>query len=197
VGGWIGSNNYVQGSAGWAIAGNGAAEFASAVIRGQLTAGQITDLSIDPSKIRDNSAMVLTAGSRGNDGQIYVPFWAGNGGHDYVRYYIVWMYLSMSQADPNTAGSFSSGLASLTARLDGPGGPVLGSVTLRSTRAVLSSDINNNYYGVPAASTTGIGFTVQPSVYTYGSRNLYFSTYSLSHSHLIDAATVILVGQKK
>jgi hypothetical protein len=56
VGEYIQSTNYVAGSQGWKISGNGFAEFGAAVIRGQLTAAQIDTRNLT---IRDSSGNVL------------------------------------------------------------------------------------------------------------------------------------------
>lgn len=56
TGSYIQSTNYVQGSSGWRIHGNGTAEFAAAAIRGQLTAAQIDSRGLT---IKDNAGNVL------------------------------------------------------------------------------------------------------------------------------------------
>ena len=71
VGSWIRSTSYVPGSSGWAINANGSAEFASASIRGTLTAGQLeagifqTDnVHTRGLTVRDGSGnIILAAGS--------------------------------------------------------------------------------------------------------------------------------------
>lgn len=61
VGSFIQSSNYLIGSQGWKIHGDGTAEFAAAAIRGQLTAAQIDSRGLS---IRDaNNNIILNAGS--------------------------------------------------------------------------------------------------------------------------------------
>jgi hypothetical protein len=61
VGQYIQSSNYVAGSAGWKINGDGAAEFGSASIRGQLVASQINSAGLS-IKAADGT-VILSAGS--------------------------------------------------------------------------------------------------------------------------------------
>lgn len=56
VGTGITSQNWSPGVSGWGIDASGYAEFGSAVIRGQLTAGKIVDLSLGPQQLAHNSA---------------------------------------------------------------------------------------------------------------------------------------------
>ena len=68
VGEYIQSTNYVAGSQGWNISGNGFAEFGAAVIRGQLTAAQINSNGLS---IRDSSGnVILNAGSGAFSGNV-------------------------------------------------------------------------------------------------------------------------------
>ena len=61
VGQWIASANYISGAQGWAIWGNGNAEFSAASIRGQLTARQIDTRGLS---IKDESGnVILSAGT--------------------------------------------------------------------------------------------------------------------------------------
>lgn len=61
VGSFIQSSNYLIGSQGWKIHGDGTAEFAAAAIRGQLTAAQINSNGLS---IRDTSGnIILNAGT--------------------------------------------------------------------------------------------------------------------------------------
>ena len=61
VGSFIQSSNYLIGSQGWKIHGDGTAEFAAAAIRGQLTASQINSNGLS---IRDTSGnIILNAGT--------------------------------------------------------------------------------------------------------------------------------------
>lgn len=61
VGSFIQSSNYLIGSQGWKIHGDGTAEFAAASIRGQLTAGQINSNGLS---IRDTAGnVILNAGT--------------------------------------------------------------------------------------------------------------------------------------
>lgn len=61
VGSYIQSSNYLIGSQGWKIHGDGTAEFAAASIRGQLTAAQINSNGLS---IRDTSGnIILNAGT--------------------------------------------------------------------------------------------------------------------------------------
>lgn len=61
VGQWIASANYISGAQGWAIWGNGNAEFSAASIRGQLTASQIDTRGLS---IKDESGnVILSAGT--------------------------------------------------------------------------------------------------------------------------------------
>lgn len=61
VGSYIQSSNYLIGSQGWKIHGDGTAEFAAASIRGQLTAGQIDTRGLS---IKDaNGNIILAAGT--------------------------------------------------------------------------------------------------------------------------------------
>ena len=61
VGQYIQSSNYVSGSSGWKINGDGAAEFGSAAIRGQLVASQINSAGLS-IKAADGT-VILSAGS--------------------------------------------------------------------------------------------------------------------------------------
>jgi hypothetical protein len=61
VGQYIQSANYVSGSSGWKINGDGAAEFAAASIRGQLVASQINSAGLS-IRAADGS-IILSAGS--------------------------------------------------------------------------------------------------------------------------------------
>jgi hypothetical protein len=61
VGQYIQSSNYVAGSAGWKINGNGVAEFAAASIRGQLVASQINSAGL--SIYAADGSVLLSAGS--------------------------------------------------------------------------------------------------------------------------------------
>jgi hypothetical protein len=68
VGEYIQSTNYVAGSQGWKISGNGFAEFGAAVIRGQLTAAQINSNGLS---IRDaDGNVILNAGSGAFSGNV-------------------------------------------------------------------------------------------------------------------------------
>jgi len=68
VGEDIYSTNYVAGSQGWKISGNGFAEFGAAVIRGQLTAAQINSNGLS---IRDaDGNTILNAGSGAFSGNV-------------------------------------------------------------------------------------------------------------------------------
>ena len=68
VGADIYSTNYVAGSQGWIIRGNGFAEFGAAVIRGQLTAAQINSNGLS---IRDaDGNTILNAGSGAFSGNV-------------------------------------------------------------------------------------------------------------------------------
>jgi hypothetical protein len=89
VGQSIRSTNFVNGVSGWTINGDGNAQFGSVSIRGQLTAGQITDLSIDPSKIRNDSTFSLAGGFLGSGTTLDIPIWGGNGGEDRARLYAI------------------------------------------------------------------------------------------------------------
>lgn len=60
VGQWIASANYVSGNQGWAIWGNGNAEFGAASIRGQLASSQINTEGLT---IRYNGQVILGAGA--------------------------------------------------------------------------------------------------------------------------------------
>lgn len=61
VGQYVQSSNYVAGSAGWKIDGNGAAEFGAASIRGQLVASQINSAGL--SIYATDGSVLLSAGS--------------------------------------------------------------------------------------------------------------------------------------
>jgi hypothetical protein len=61
VGQYVQSSNYVSGSAGWKIDGNGVAEFAAASIRGQLVASQINSAGL--SIYAADGSVLLSAGS--------------------------------------------------------------------------------------------------------------------------------------
>lgn len=68
VGEYIQSTNYVVGSQGWKIHGNGFAEFGAAAIRGQLTAAQINTTGLS---IRDDDGnIILNAGSGAFSGDV-------------------------------------------------------------------------------------------------------------------------------
>jgi hypothetical protein len=61
TGQYIQSSSYVAGSSGWIINGNGSAEFSFAMIRGTLSASQISAGSIDASKLSVSSLSAITA----------------------------------------------------------------------------------------------------------------------------------------
>lgn len=61
VGNYIQSSNYVPGVSGWKILGDGNAEFAAGVIRGQLTAGQIDSRGLTIRKA--DGTIILDAGA--------------------------------------------------------------------------------------------------------------------------------------
>jgi len=60
VGQWIASANYISGAQGWAIWGNGNAEFGAASIRGQLAASQINTEGLT---IKHNGQVIMGAGA--------------------------------------------------------------------------------------------------------------------------------------
>jgi len=68
----ISSTGYVRGSAGWAINGDGTAEFAATTIRGQLTANQINSRGLT---IRDDAGIVVLDAGKTIQDQIprYAP----------------------------------------------------------------------------------------------------------------------------
>lgn len=65
VSAYIQSSNYVAGSSGWIINGNGNAEFAAASIRGQLTASQINSNGL---QIKDSNGTVILGAGLGQQG---------------------------------------------------------------------------------------------------------------------------------
>jgi len=75
VGQYIQSTGYIAGSAGWRIHQNGAAEFAAASIRGQLTAAQIDTRGLD---IKDAAGNVIFSSGSSLGAQAATTYGGGN-----------------------------------------------------------------------------------------------------------------------
>lgn len=124
VGSFIQSSNYLIGSQGWKIHGDGTAEFAAAAIRGQLTAAQINSNGLS---IRDTSGnIILNAGTGDFTGSI-----SGTAGSTVVS------NASTALSTANTANSTANtAISELGTKLDndarnvlsGSGGIALGSL---------------------------------------------------------------------
>ena len=164
VGQWIQSANWNPGVSGWAIVGDGYAEFGSAYIRGQLTAGQITDLSIGPSKLAHDATMIMATGAVSTSGvgiqtPLDIGFYAGAGGEDRIRKYAIFIEMTMGAgAETITPGTST---VTLSLRME-TNGIVFRTFDITSSsevsRAVFNPtpQTNTHYYKTPPTQKTSI-----------------------------------------
>jgi len=136
VGSYIQSSNYLIGSQGWKIHGDGTAEFAAASIRGQLTASQINSNGLS---IRDTSGnIILNAGTGNFTGSV-----AGTAGSTLVNTANSALSAanSASSAASTAQGTADFAVGELTTKLDndarnvlsGPGGLATGTLNWNSS----------------------------------------------------------------
>lgn len=164
VGQWIQSANWNPGVSGWAIAGDGSAEFGSAYIRGQLTAGQITDLSIGPSKLANDATMIMATGAVSTSGvgietPLDIGFYAGAGGEDRIRKYAIFIEMTMGAgAETYTPGTST---VTLSLRME-TNGSVFRTFDITSSSEVSRTVFNptpqtiTDYYKTPPTQKTSI-----------------------------------------
>jgi hypothetical protein len=78
VSGYVKSDNYVAGSTGWSIKGDGSAEFSNVTVRGYVaaTSGTVGGWTINATSLQDTGGLVgmSSAVTAGDD----IRFWAGN-----------------------------------------------------------------------------------------------------------------------
>lgn len=164
VGQWIQSANWNPGVSGWAIAGDGSAEFGSAYIRGQLTAGQITDLSIGPSKLANDATMIMATGVVSTSGvgiqtPLDIGFYAGAGGEDRIRKYTIFIEMIMGAGAETTTPGTST--VTLSLRLD-TNGSIFSTFDITSSSEVSRTVFNptpqtiTHYYKTPPTQRTSV-----------------------------------------
>lgn len=153
---------------GWYIgtngAGSGYAEFGSAFIRGQLTAGQITDLSIGPSKLANDATMIMATGVVSTSGvgiqtPLDIGFYAGAGGEDRIRKYAIFIEMGMGAgAETLTPGTST---VTLFPRME-TNGSVFTTFNITSSSEVSRTAFNpgpqtiTHYYKTPPTQKTSI-----------------------------------------
>jgi hypothetical protein len=136
VGSYIQSSNYLIGSQGWKIHGDGTAEFAAASIRGLITAAQINSNGLS---IRDNAGnIILNAGTGNFTGSV-----AGTAGSTLVNTANSALSAanSASSAASTAQGTADFAVGELTTKLDndarnvlsGPGGLATGTLNWNSS----------------------------------------------------------------
>ncbi len=136
VGSYIQSSNYLIGSQGWKIHGNGTAEFAAASIRGLITAAQINANGLS---IRDTAGnIILNAGTGNFTGSV-----AGTAGSTLVNTANSALSAanSASSAASTAQGTADFAVGELTTKLDndarnvlsGPGGLATGTLNWNSS----------------------------------------------------------------
>jgi hypothetical protein len=153
---------------GWFIGtsstGSGYAEFGSAFIRGQLTAGQITNLSIGPSKLANEATMIMATGAVSTSGDgittpLDIMFYAGEGGEDRIRKYAIFIEMIMGEGVEIITPGTST--VTLSLRME-TNGSVFSTFDITSSSAVSRTQFDpglqtiSHFYKTPPTQKTSI-----------------------------------------
>ena len=148
VGQYIQSSNYVSGSSGWKINGDGAAEFGSAAIRGQLVASQINSAGLS-IKAADGT-VILSAGS-----SVGASSFTGNvtGSIDGTAASTVVSTANTASSTANTANSTANSAVSAASTAQGTANSaVSAAATAQSTANTANSTANTANSAATAAA---------------------------------------------
>jgi hypothetical protein len=170
VSGYVKSDNYVAGSTGWSIKGDGSAEFNNVTVRGFIsaTSGTVGGFTINATSLQDIAGMVglSSAVTAGDD----IRFWAGSATPSAAPFSVT--EAGVLKATSGTVGGFTLGSTALTAgtgatriQLDTTTGIHLGatafadapfSVTLAGALKSTSGTIGGWTIGATTLAATGI-----------------------------------------